>query len=64
MKFRTRYEYFEYQIILFELIKALITFQTYINEMLKEFVNVICIIYLNDILTFKENSTKHQRHIY
>ena len=44
--FRTRYDHFEYQIMLFELINALITFQIYINKTLRELVNVICVIYL------------------
>ena len=57
--FRTRYKYFEYQIMSFELVNASAIFQTYINKMLKKLVNNICVIYLNDILIYSENSTKH-----
>ena len=61
--FRTRYDHFEYQIMSFELINVSIIFQIYINKTLKELVNVICVIYLNDILIFNENSTKHRLHV-
>ena len=63
MTFRTRYKRFEYQIMSFELINASITFQIYINKTLRRLVNIICVIYLNDILIFNENSTKYQRYI-
>ena len=61
--FRTRYEHFEYQIMLFKLINASAIFQIYINKTLKKFINNICVIYLNDILIYNENSTEHWRHI-
>ena len=43
----------------FELINVSIIFQIYINKTLRKLINVICVIYLNDILIFNENSTKH-----
>ena len=61
--FRTRYEYFKYQIMSFELINTSITFQIYINKTLKRLVDIICIIYLNNIWIFNKYSTKHQRYI-
>ena len=63
MVFRTRYEHFKYQIISIELINSSITFQIYINEALRKLVDVIYIIYLNDILIFDENSTKYRRYM-
>ena len=60
---RTRYEYFEYQIILFELTNVSITFRTYSNKTLKRLVDVICIVYLNNILIFNEDSTKYRRRV-
>ena len=47
----------------FELTNVSIIFQIYINKVLRELINVICIIYLNDILIFNENSTKHRLHV-
>ena len=57
--FRTQYNHFEYQIMSFELTNAQIIFQIYINKILKKLINVICVIYLNDILIFNKNLTKH-----
>ena len=61
--FRTRYGHFEYQIMPFKLVNASAIFQIYINKTLKRLVNNICVIYLNDILIYSENSTKHWWHI-
>jgi hypothetical protein len=36
----------------FRLLNALVTFQAYINHALIRLVNVICIVYLNDILIY------------
>ena len=47
----------------FDLTNASITFQIYINKALRGLVDVICVIYLNNILIFNENSTKHRRHV-
>ena len=49
--------------MLFDLINASFTFQIYINKTLKELIDITCIIYLNNILIFNEDSTKHQRHV-
>ena len=48
--FRIRYNHFEYVIIFFGLVNASVTFQTLINKILRELINYICVIYLNDIL--------------
>ena len=58
-----RYEHFEYQIISFDLTNASINFQTYINKALKKLVDVIYVVYLNNILIFNEDSTKYQRRV-
>ena len=61
--FRTRYDYFEYQVISFELINALIIFQISINKTLKEFMNIIYVIYLNNILNFSNKSANYRCHM-
>ena len=53
------YEHFEYQVILFELANVFATFQIYINKILRELINVTCVIYINNILVYSNNSTKH-----
>ena len=59
MTFRIRYNYFEYQVMFFELINVLTIFQIYINKILRDFIDVICVVYLNDILIYNNDSTHH-----
>ena len=47
----------------FDLTNASITFQIYINKTMRRLVNVICVVYLNNILIFSKDSTKHWRHV-
>ena len=61
--FRIRYDHFEYQIMLFELINASAIFQVYINKILRDFIDVICVVYLNDILIYNSDSTHHWRNV-
>ncbi len=49
--------------ILFDLINALTFFQIYMNWILFKFLNIICLIYLNDILIFSETRKKHVYHV-
>ena len=57
--FRTRYDYFEYLIISFNLVNTSTTFQTYINKILINLINVTYVVYLNDILIYNVESTNH-----
>ena len=57
--FRIRYDHFEYAIMSFELVNVSITFQTLINKVLRELINHICVIYLNDILIYFKIRKKH-----
>ena len=61
--FRTRYDHFEYQIMSFKLTNVSITFQIYINKALRKLIDIICVIYLNNILIFNKDSTKHRLHV-
>ena len=61
--FRTQYDYFKYQVMSFELTNASVLFQIYINRALKDLMNIIYIIYLNDILIFNDESANHRRYV-
>jgi len=63
MMFYTRYDHFEYMIMLFNLINASVIFQIYINKILTELLNDFCVIYLNDILIFFVEKTNHVDHM-
>ena len=57
------YEHFKYQIMLFELINASATFQTYINKILFELIDIICVVYFNDILIYFKNKDSYVKHV-
>ncbi len=56
--FRTRYSYFEYQVMSFGLTNIPATFQDCINKILAEKHNVFVIVYLDDILIYTESEGK------
>ena len=61
--FRTRQRLFEYQMMLFELANASITFQSVINTVLEKYLDDFAMTYLNDILIYFETTEKHKRDI-
>ena len=50
-------------IISFRFINASAMFQTYINNILREHLNVFVIIYLDDILVYSKNKKDYKKHI-
>ena len=50
-------------IMLFKLTNASTTFQTYINNVLREHLNMFVIIYFNNILIYSKNEKDHKKHI-
>ena len=57
--FRIRYDHFEYAVMSFGLVNASVTFQTLINKILRELIDHICMIYLDDILIYFKTRKKH-----
>jgi hypothetical protein len=57
--FRTRYGHFEYCVMPFGLSNAPATFQAYINHALVGLIDIICIVYLDDILIYLKNPIEH-----
>ncbi len=55
MTFKTRYSYFEYQVISFGLTNALAMFQGYISKILAEKLDIFAIVYFDDIFIYIEN---------
>ena len=50
-------------IMSFELINASAMFQTYINNVLREHLNMFVIVYLDDILVYSKNEKDHKKHV-
>ena len=47
----------------FNLVNVSITFQTYINKALINLINIIYVVYLNDILIYNADLTNYWRYI-
>jgi transposase InsO family protein len=62
--FRCRYGHFEYTVMPFGLVNAPATFQTFINYVLGDLVDTICIVYLDDILIYSDNPADHTKHVH
>ena len=58
-----QYKYFEYQVILFDLINTLMIFQVYINHALYNLVNDFYIIHFDNILVFSKSEEEHYQHL-
>ena len=54
------YRHYQYNIMLFGLVKAPATFQTYINKALIEILDVFDTAYLDDIMIYSETQKSHQ----
>ncbi len=61
--FITVLEAYKYKILFFELTNELISFQQYMNNVLWNFLNDFCQVYLNDILIYSKTRKKHRNHI-
>ncbi len=62
--FRIKFKHFEYLILSFGFINIPIIFQVIINYILKEYIDRIVIIYLNDIFIFNKTLEKYKKYIY
>ena len=61
--FRTRYGHFKYLVIPFRLANAPVTFQAYINHAIQGLLNIVYVVYLDDILIYSANANTHRADI-
>jgi len=61
--FITALEAYKYKMLSFKLINELIFFQQYMNDVLWNFLNDFCQVYLNDILIYSKMRKKHRDHV-
>jgi hypothetical protein len=62
--FGTRYGHFEFTVMPFGLTNAPATFQNFMNDLLRDFLDDFCSVYLDDILIFSENLDLHRDHVH
>ncbi len=61
--FITALEAYKYKMLSFELTNKLIFFQQYMNNVLWDFLNDFCQVYLDDILIYSKMRKKHRDHV-
>ena len=61
--FNSRYGQFEYLVMPFGLCNAPGTFQGYINESLREYLDIFCTAYLDDVLIYSSREEDHASHV-
>ncbi len=61
--FITALKAYKYKMLSFELTNELIFFQQYMNDILWDFLNDFCQVYLDDILIYSKTRKKHKDHV-
>lgn len=61
--FRTRYGLFEYLVMPFGLTNAPSSFQSYINDVLRPYLDLFCTAYLDDVIVYSNSLKEHKEHV-
>ncbi|XP_077306266.1 uncharacterized protein LOC143925677 [Lithobates pipiens] len=61
--FRTRFGHYEYLVMPFGLCNAPATFQHFVNDVFREYLDLFVVIYLDDILIFSSSLAEHREHV-
>ena len=61
--FRCRYGLFEYNVMPFGLCNAPGTFQHYMNDTFRDFLDEFLVVYLDDMLIYSKNLKEHKIHV-
>ncbi len=61
--FRTRYGLFEYLVMPLGLTNAPASFQSYINKVLRPYLEITVVVYLDDVFLFSRNPSQHEKHV-
>jgi len=61
--FRTRYGLYEFLVMPFGLTNAPATAQRYVNDTLREFLDIFCVCYIDDILIYSKTLKEHKAQV-
>jgi len=61
--FTTKYGTYEYLVMPFGLTNAPAAFQRWINRTLQSYIDICCIVYLDDVLIYSDSLEQHQKHV-
>src|SRR5208282_4205130 len=61
--FSSRYDHYEFNVILFDLSNVLEVFQCRMNKILRRYLDQFCISYLDDILIYSKSKKEYTCHI-
>lgn len=61
--FQTQFDLFEYMVMPFGLVNASASFQGYIHWVLRDFLDIFCLAYLDDLLIYLNNEQDHVQHV-
>jgi hypothetical protein len=61
--FHTRYGAYKYKVLWEGLTNGLATYQRYMNNVLFDYLDDFCMVYLDDILIYLEDPLEHYKHV-